>query len=101
MSCALVRVEELTFTYQNEAGVVHHHGRWWVPADPLRRFIIADCHDSLATGHPGKNKTVELILRSFSWKGITSDVTSYNKQCLTCSLSKPSHFAKVGFLVSP
>ena len=98
---ALSSGEEPHRGYAENAGILYHQGVWWVPPGPLREQVIAECHDSLAAGHPGKNKTLELIRRSYSWKGITTDVAAYTKACLTCNRAKPSRLAKAGLLVPP
>ncbi|KAJ9088508.1 hypothetical protein DSO57_1022382 [Entomophthora muscae] len=60
--------------YQENEGALLHQGCWWVPEGPLRLEVIQSHHDLLAASHPGKTKTIELIQRYYSWKGITANV---------------------------
>ena len=49
-------------------------------------------HDSLAAGHFGISKTIELISRNFWWPKLNNDVKKFIKSCFICSKSKiPRH----------
>ncbi|KAJ9075965.1 hypothetical protein DSO57_1030694 [Entomophthora muscae] len=52
--------------YQENTGILLHMGKWWVPEAPLRQEVIKEHHESLALGHLGKTKTIELICHSYS-----------------------------------
>lgn len=67
-----------------------YDGRIYVPRDDkLRETIIKDHHDSPLAGHPGKDKTVELITRDYWWPTIKSDVARYTQGCTVCQRVKP------------
>jgi len=58
----------------------------------LRTRVLELHHDSVAAGHFGINKTVELISRNFWWPKFHMDVKSFVKSCETCCRSKiPRH----------
>ena len=42
-----------------------------------RKGIIEARHDVKLVGHPGIAKTIELIIRDFTWLGLRKDVESY------------------------
>ena len=46
--------------------------------------IIRTRHDAMTAGHPGIDKTMELITRDFTWKGLRDDVTEYVHNCNIC-----------------
>src|SRR4029077_10346829 len=58
-----------------EDGIILFRGQIYVPKDDnLRRDIVKKYHDHIATGHPGRWKTYELISREFWWPGISTFV---------------------------
>ena len=42
------------------------------------------CHDTLTTGHPGKNGTIELVSRYYWWPRMAGFITKYIKGCNKC-----------------
>lgn len=60
----------------------------------LRREIIAQNHDHVLAGHPGINKTKELVLREYWWPKMKKDIEAYFKGCKTCQRTKSSTQAK-------
>ena len=47
-----------------EEGVLFYRGRKWVPdSDELRTAVISNAHDSLATGHLGRELTYKILAR--------------------------------------
>ena len=72
-----------------EDGIILYRGQIYVPRnDRLRREIVKRYHDHVATGHPGRWKTYELISREFWWPGISTFVKSYVDRCATCQATK-------------
>ena len=47
------------YTLKHE--VLYFMGKVWVPEGQARQDVIVAHHDNMLAGHPGKNKTVELI----------------------------------------
>jgi hypothetical protein len=48
--------------YQMEAGLLFYQGRIFVPDnEELKRDLIAAFHDSPIAGHPGQQRTLELV----------------------------------------
>ena len=61
----------------------------YVPKDKtLRAKIIKVHHDETVAGHPGRNKTQELITRNFWWPRMTNDIRLYVSGCDTCQRTK-------------
>jgi hypothetical protein len=63
--------------------------------------VIQDRHDAKPAGHPGINKTIELVTRDFLWPGLRKDVTEYIQQCDTCAKTKHSRHRPYGLLQTP
>jgi hypothetical protein len=71
--------------WEEEEGLVYYKGKLYVPNDrALRKDIVASCHDSALTGHPGKNGTLELVNRYYWWPRMNGFVTAYVEGCDTC-----------------
>jgi len=56
------------------------------------------CHDDTLAGHPGVNKTLELLTRDYSWKGMRADVEEYVGKCMVCQKARPSRHKPYGLL---
>ena len=39
--------------------------RWYVPVDGLRRELLRETHDAKWAGHPGEEKTLALLTKSY------------------------------------
>ncbi len=82
------------------AHVTFHEGFWWcrglldsyqvvVPQGvDLRDCIIAAHHDSLSFGHPGAERTLELLQCNFRWRGMEADVKRFVASCYSCKRNK-------------
>ena len=53
--------------------------------------ILVIYHDSSIAGHPGIEKTKELICRNFFWEGMNKDIEKYVLSCNTCQRVKPAN----------
>ena len=72
-----------------EDGLILYRGHIYVPKDnDLRRDIVQSYHNHIATGHPGRWKTYELVSREFWWPGLSQFVQNYVDGCATCQSTK-------------
>jgi transposase InsO family protein len=66
-------------------GKLMYEDRYWVPnSEPLRTSLVQEAHDSVLSGHPGKNATIGILRRRWYWPGITRDVSQFIKACDSC-----------------
>ena len=66
-----------------------YRGALWIPNwDPLRTTLIQKLHDSHMTGHPGREITLSILLRSFFWPQQYKDVRRFERNCHVCGRSK-------------
>lgn len=80
-------------------GLVRRHGRLYVPnSGDLRLRIVEDHHNRPLAGHPGRDRTYELVHRNFSWPGLKRFVTDFVASCTTCAQSKSSRTKPQGLL---
>ncbi|CCO34838.1 Retrotransposable element Tf2 155 kDa protein type 1 [Rhizoctonia solani AG-1 IB] len=71
--------------YEMEAGLLFYQGRILVPdANELREELLRIFHDSPMAGHPGRQRTLELLSRAYYWPGIRADVYLHVDGCETC-----------------
>ena len=60
---------------------------------PLKLHLIKDFHEVPAAGHPGRSKTLELLLRQYYWPRMHKDVDRFLRNCHTCQRSRTSRHA--------
>jgi hypothetical protein len=66
----------------------------YVPEDQaLHLDILKLYHNTPITGHPGREKTLELVQRSSTWPGMSTFVKEYTNRCERCARMKPSNLA--------
>src|SRR5579871_549532 len=64
---------------------LRYRERIWIPAyEPLRTELIQQTHDSMLTGHPGRDATLATLSRRFFWPGISQDVRKFCNNCDVC-----------------
>jgi len=72
-----------------------------VPNDKdLRLSVLNDLHDAPQAGHPGIEKTYELVHRYYYWKGLHTFIEKYIKHCTSCQRNKASNTKTAGLLQS-
>lgn len=83
-----------------EDGLLKTKGnRLYVPkGGELRKTIITECHDTLWAGHPGEERTVALVQRSYYWPQMRDDIDTYVRTCLVCQQDKADRQKKAGLL---
>jgi hypothetical protein len=62
----------------NQTQGLQKEGRLMVPDwKDARRRILEGRHDGMLAGHPGRDKTIELVTRDYDWNGIVRYCTEY------------------------
>jgi hypothetical protein len=75
------------------------NGNIYVPEDQaLHLDILKLHHDTPIAGHPGREKTLELVQRSYTWPGMSTFIKEYTNRCERCAWMKPSNLAPPGKL---
>ena len=78
--------------------LVFKGGRLYVPMGGLRRELLKETHDAKWAGHPGEERTMALLSRSYYWPKMGEDVQAYVKSCLVCQLDKTEKKKMAGLL---
>ena len=69
--------------------IIYYNGLIYVPRnDNLRDKIIGLHHDSPLAGHPGENRTQEMVERNYWWPRLGNQVSKYVKSCEACQRTK-------------
>jgi hypothetical protein len=75
--------------YSMEAGLLFYQGRIVVPDnEELKRDLMVAFHDSPISGHPGQQRTLELISHRYYWPGMWAKIFHYVETCETCQRIK-------------
>ncbi|OJD23741.1 hypothetical protein ACJ73_04902 [Blastomyces percursus] len=60
-------------------------GRKWVPdSEVLRTRILQEIHDSIMTGHPGREPMYRILARDYFWPNCAQDVGTFVRNCDIC-----------------
>jgi hypothetical protein len=85
--------------YWLEDGLLYAKGRrLYVPSGAVRRELLKESHDSQWAGHPGGERMLALMSRSYYWPHLREDVELYVKTCLVCQQDKGSQRKEAGLL---
>ena len=70
----------------------HEDDPYWKLVIPdnkdIKHKLFREFHDLPSTGHPGFNRTLQLVRRHLYWRGMTHDVRDYVLSCPVCQLEK-------------
>ncbi|KAF8751567.1 hypothetical protein RHS01_08148 [Rhizoctonia solani] len=82
--------------YEMEAGLLFYQGRIVVPdVGTLRTDLLRIFHDSPLAGHPGRQRTLELVSRNYYWPGIRADTYWHVDSCKTCQRIRKPKYAPI------
>src|SRR4051794_29019900 len=72
-----------------EAGLLFYQDKVLVPGnEKLRIDILKLYHDSPLAGHPGRQRTLELVMRKYYWPGMRSFIYAYVDNCEYCQRAR-------------
>ena len=73
--------------------------RLYIPEDGgLRRQLMRESHDSQWAGHPGRERMMALLSRTFVWAKMEEDIEAYVRSCLVCQQDKVEKRKEAGLL---
>ena len=77
----------------------YYQDQVYIPENPaLKHQILRLYHNSPITGHLGQSGTLELIRRTYWWKGMTTYIREYIQGCHTCSQNKHQNQKEAGLM---
>ena len=72
-----------------------------VPSDAnTKEKIMQELHSTPYSAHPGIQRSLGKVRRSFFWKGMTGDIRSFVENCPVCQMEKSDHTLSKGKLQS-
>ncbi|KAK3532853.1 hypothetical protein QTP70_000252 [Hemibagrus guttatus] len=71
--------------------------RIFVPSQFLLQ-VMQWIHEAPSSGHPGIQRSTQLVRRQFWWPSQASDVEGYVRACSTCAQARTSHQLQEGLL---
>ena len=106
-----IEVKRNEFVYKKKNGmlVMHQAGQgeeldYWrmiVPDDvSTRNFIVTELHAVPYSIHPGVQRTVQRVRKSFYWKGMIGNIREFVETCPVCQMEKADHTLSRGKLQS-
>ncbi|QRW19985.1 Retrotransposable element Tf2 protein [Rhizoctonia solani] len=82
--------------YEMEAGLLFYQGRIVVPdVRNLQTDLLRIYHNSPLAGHPGHQRTLELISQLYYWPGIRADTYWHVDSCETCQQIRKPKYASI------
>ena len=66
--------------------------------DKIKQELMFEVHNLPYAGHPGRDKTIQLLSRQFWWPKMAVDVKHYIKHCDSCQRNKRSYTQAYGLL---
>jgi hypothetical protein len=54
----------------------------------LRTCVLQLKHDHPTAGHPGQNRTLDLLRREYTWPNVHTDVKDFVNSCVSCKRNK-------------
>ena len=84
---------------EHDGTLMDNLGRLYVPKSNLLWMeVIQKHHNSPVAGHPGYEKTLDLLQCNYYWPGMAMTVKEYIARCNTCQRFKGSNAAPAGLL---
>ena len=78
-------------------GHVKWRDRFLIPGyEPVQTAIIHRAHDSIVTGHPGRDATLYILSREFYWPKMNNMVRRFVRNCDVCNRTHVWHDKKRG-----
>ncbi|KAF8753952.1 hypothetical protein RHS01_06575 [Rhizoctonia solani] len=78
--------------YDWEEDLLWYRGKLVVPdLELLKERLLREYHDSPLAGHPGQQRTLELLSRNYWWPGMKSSAKEWVECCPTCQTNRRAH----------
>ncbi|KAF8748816.1 Chromo (CHRromatin Organization MOdifier) domain [Rhizoctonia solani] len=78
--------------YDWEEDLLWYRGKLVVPdSEALKERLLREFHDSPLAGHPGQQRTLELLSRNYWWPGMKSTAKEWVECCPICQANRRAH----------
>jgi hypothetical protein len=81
------------------SGLLLYKNKVYVPNDrELKLAILKEMHNAAYAGHPGYQKTVEVVKSHYFWPGLKKEIVEYIARCMECQKVNVEHRHPAGLL---
>ncbi len=92
---------KILLVHQRSQGDDVDYWRVVIPDDmDLKNLILIELHSVPHSAHPGVQRTLGKVRKTFFWRGMTGDVREFVESCPTCQVEKSDHTLSRGQLQS-
>ncbi|KAF8749977.1 hypothetical protein RHS01_09605 [Rhizoctonia solani] len=78
--------------YDWEEDLLWYRGKLVVPdSEPIKERLMREFHNSPLAGHPGQQRTLELVSRTYWWPGMKSSAKEWVECCPVCQANQQAH----------
>ncbi|KAF8756697.1 hypothetical protein RHS01_04274 [Rhizoctonia solani] len=78
--------------YDWEEDLLWYQGKLVVPdSETLKEQLLREFHNSPPAGHPGQQRTLELLSCNYWWPGMKSSAKEWVECCPTCQANRQAH----------
>ncbi|QRW20628.1 Retrotransposable element Tf2 protein [Rhizoctonia solani] len=78
--------------YDWEEDLLWYRGKLVIPDnEPLKERLLREFHDSPLAGHPGQQRTLELLSCNYWWPGMKSTAKEWVECCPICQANQRAH----------
>ncbi|KAF8750370.1 hypothetical protein RHS01_09469 [Rhizoctonia solani] len=85
-------IQKAYWDYDWEEDLLWYRGKLVVPdSETLKERLLKEFHDSPLAGHPGQQRTLELLSRNYWWPGMKSSTKEWVECCPICQANRRAH----------
>ncbi|QRW19916.1 Retrotransposable element Tf2 protein [Rhizoctonia solani] len=85
-------IRKAYWDYDWEEDLLWYRGKLVVPdSELIKEQLLKEFHDSPLAGHPGQQRTLELLNRNYWWPGMKSSAKEWVECCPTCQANRRAH----------
>ncbi|QRW22885.1 Retrotransposable element Tf2 protein [Rhizoctonia solani] len=89
---APLSIRKAYWDYDWEEDLLWYQGKLVVlDSEPIKERRLREFHDSPLAGHPGQQRTLELINQNYWWPGMKSSAKEWVKCCPICQANRQAH----------
>ncbi|MCV6575657.1 MAG: RNase H-like domain-containing protein, partial [Cohaesibacter sp.] len=100
-SLVFKRMHGILYIHDQNQDVDFDFWRIVVPDDEeMKTQVVQELHCTPYSPHPGIQRTIARVRRSFWWKGMVGDIRQFVENCAVCQTEKSDHTLAKGKLMS-
>ncbi|KAF8736260.1 hypothetical protein RHS02_06346, partial [Rhizoctonia solani] len=85
-------IRKAYWDYNWEEDLLWYWGKLVVPdLEPLKERLLKEFHESPLAGHPGQQRTLELVSRNYWWPGMKASAKEWVECCPVCQANQRAH----------